>query len=256
MNWLLQASIGTFLLCLAGGLVPFVFRRTDRLQHLLIAFATGVFLGATFLHLLPAVAEITAAHDSEDEARSSLWLVVLFAVLALYLIENLTIHRGAHRVAGHGKHDDLHRHRTVGFATLFGLSVHAFTSGFSLSAAVENPELRGPMLASILSHKSVESFSLTAVFLLAGLHKRTVLALVVGFSLVTPLGVWVGAWLVPSLDGFGLQVVTALAAGTFLFVALCDLLPEVFHHQEDAWKKTLLIVAGVSTGVLVHSLGH
>ena len=43
-----------------GGLVPLVKRWTDRGHHAALAFSTGIFLGAVFLHLLPAVGEAAA----------------------------------------------------------------------------------------------------------------------------------------------------------------------------------------------------
>jgi zinc transporter ZupT len=38
----------------------------------------------------------------------------------------------------------------------------------------------------------------------------------------------------------------ALAAGTFLYVCLCELLPEVFHHREDGVLKIAFLSAGVA----------
>ena len=40
---------------------------------------------------------------------------------------------------------------------------------------------------------------------------------------------------------------------TFLFVALCDLLPEVFHHREDGLLKVVLVVAGVLVSTFLES---
>ena len=41
------------LTALLGGLAPIFVRRSDRVLHLFVSFATGVFLGILFLHLLP-----------------------------------------------------------------------------------------------------------------------------------------------------------------------------------------------------------
>ena len=63
-----------------GGLIPLVKRWTDRGHHAALAFSTGIFLGAVFLHLLPAVegggghtahaaevgAELQADHDHAE----------------------------------------------------------------------------------------------------------------------------------------------------------------------------------------------
>lgn len=265
VSWLVSSCLLVLALAVAGGAVPLVLSRTDRLQHLLIAFATGTFLGVVFLHLLPSVA--AAAEERHDAGT---WGFVLVGVVGLFLLENIAFRRRAERV-GHAHHaphahrdhghapgddpDDHRRHRTVGYATLFGLSVHAFTSGIGLAAAVEVEELRAPLLVSVLSHKAVEGFSLSTVFLLAGSTARRAFRLTALFSLATPAGALLGALVVERLDARGLDALTALATGTFLFVALCDLLPEVFHRTEDTGWKVALLAAGTALGLLGHAAG-
>ncbi|MEM7202936.1 MAG: ZIP family metal transporter [Planctomycetota bacterium] len=274
MDWLTSSSVLIFAIALVGGVVPLVLRRTERVQHLMIAFAAGVFLGAVFLHLLPEIAGMAAgatadaehhghAHPHGDDADHQgaghhlgrghlLWLCVLLGVLLLFLIENLLL-RGAPR-SGEAAAESQDRHRTVGWATLFGLSVHAFTAGLGLSAGVQMEALQGPLLVSVVSHKAVEGFSLGAAFLLAGMPRRRVLVLVLLFALVTPAGALSRVLLAPEMTGLGLQVFTALAAGTFLFVAICDLLPEVFHHRQDTAAKVVLLIAGIGVDLIVHSV--
>ena len=53
---------------------------------------------------------------------------------------------------------------------------------------------------------------------------------------------------------FLLSVLTALAAGTFLFIAVCDLLPEVFHHRKDTLAKVVLLAMGVSVDLVFHMM--
>ena len=244
---MLQYSIIIIAVGLLGGMLPLLVRRSDRLLHLFIAFATGLFLSAVFLHLLPEVARMAASVPSEHgegEADHTLWLFVLLGVVGLFLLENLVLAKG-----GPGS-----RHLTVGWASLFGLCVHAFTAGLGLAAAHVKPELAEPVFLSIVSHKMAETFSLAAVFMLAGARGSKILVLVLLFSLVTPAGAIVGGELVHVLSSRGLHILTALAAGTFLFVALCDLLPEVFHHREDLWSRIGFLAAGIALSVVLH--GH
>lgn len=259
MSWLAQAALMTFALAFAGSVLPLVLRRSDTIQHRLIAFASGVFLGVVFQHLLP---EVARASQESGEHGGALWLCVLAGVVGLYLLENLAFHGAhGHGAPGHGAHggehdhehvQDAHQHRTVGYASLFGLSVHSLTAGLGLAAGVELEHLRGPLVLSMLSHKSAEGFSLAAVFLLAGASRRRVLLLALAFSAVSPLGMLLGAAFVTDARATLLQAFTALAAGTFLFVALCDLLPEVFHRREDSAAKLALLTAGIGTVLLFH----
>ena len=286
MDWLARSCALIFALSLVGGLVPLFLRRTERLQHMMLAFASGIFLGAVFLHLLPEVAAMAlekdgahsaevavhateaggpdhadhAEHEGHDDHAlaaaghaghghgSGIWMVVLLGVVGLYLLENLVFRAGSGAIAGQSSHLPL------GYAAFFGLSVHAFATGLGLSAGRDVEALQGPLLVSVLSHKAVESFSLCAAFLLTKLPARRILLYVVLFSIVTPLGAYVRTTVAPDLGAEGLHYLTAFAAGTFLFVALCDLLPEVFHHREDTVAKVGLLAAGIATSLLIHGV--
>jgi len=236
------------LVALAGGLLPLGFGWSERHLHTALALATGIFLGAVFLHFLPALSamsleasETAPAGGAAPHAHGGdrwLWLCVLIGVLAVYLTEALVLRTH--------DHDERHRHRAVGCAALLGLTVHALTEGIGLAAARADEVGSRAMLLAILAHKGFESFSLTTVFQLAGARRRTILYLVAAFAAVTPLGLWVGEHLTARLGGAGLAILTALAAGTFLYVCLCELLVEVFHHREDSVRRVLLLAAGIA----------
>ncbi len=244
---------------LAGGLLPLLTRWSYRGLHVALAVSTGVFLGAVFLHMLP---ELGGGHEhfgnerGHDEGASPLllWGSVLVGVLAVYLFETL-VFRAQEQDQGHDSHAGhdhshgqeqgaLNHHRSVGWATLLGLTIHAATTGFGLAAASAEG-IAQPVFIAILGHKAFEAFSLTSVFLLGGFPRRRVLLLIILFSLVTPLGGMLGDAVMHELSGTVLDVVLALAAGTFLYVCLCELLPEVFHHREDGVRKILLLLGGI-----------
>ena len=115
--------------------------------------------------------------------------------------------------------------------------------------------LAGVMLVAILAHKGFESFSLASVFGLAGMARTKIVALIVAFSLVTPLGLLLGGSLVAGVRESGVGVATALATGTFLYVSLCELLPEVFHRRQDGPLKIVLLGLGVAEMWWAHEAG-
>lgn len=252
-------SLAILLVALAGGLLPLLVKWNDRLLHAALALSTGIFLGAVFLHLLPSLSafdvhapppgtlETTAAAD-HAHGHSLVWMCVLIGVLAVYFIEALVFRANAH--------DDLHRHRAVGYAALSGLSIHSLTTGMSFSLATGAVEsLAVPFLVALLAHKGFEAFSLSTVFLLAEFSRGKILAMMVLFSLVTPAGVLLGSAFESYLGERGVAIVTALAAGTFLYVCLCELLPEVFHHTEDGLAKIGLLAGGIGLMALFHGAG-
>ena len=265
MDWLLTSSSLVFGLTLLGGLVPLFLGRTERWRHLLVSLAAGIFLGAVFLHLLPEVA-VAASHDGHDgHGSEGLWLSLMAGVVVLFLIEYLFL-RGTAEGEGHAHdhhededplcHEDhipgADRHRMVGFAALVGLSLHSVADGLGLSAGLDFEELRPALTMAVLSHKAIGGFTLAVALLLGNLARRRFLAYLVGFALITPVAALSRAVLLPGIDESGLDMLTAFAAGTFMYVALCDLLPEVFHERRDGAWKVVLMLSGVAISHSLH----
>lgn len=194
------------------------------------------------------------AHAGHAHGPIHLWLWVLVGVIGVFLVEALLLPGSTHG-HGHSHDDDQSRHRAVGYAALVGLTVHALTAGVALAAVQSEEALAGVMLVAILAHKGFESFSLASVFGLSGVSRRNIVALVVAFSLVTPLGLLMGTRLTSLLGPDGVGIMTALATGTFLYVCLCELLPEVFHRREDGPWKIGLLALGIAAMWWAHTIG-
>lgn len=245
---------GIFAVALVGGAIPLWVRWKERGLHIALALATGVFLGAVFLHLLPDVAAKAAAmapavdehgHGADSHSHYLLpWLCMLVGALGVYLVEALFLRPH--------DHDELHRHRAVSWSALLGLAVHSLTAGIAYGF---NRHESAVMLA-ILAHKGFEAFSLTSVFQLAQYSSKQVMLVIFCFALVTPAGILLGEFVAEGRGDQGVLVLNALAAGTFLYVCLCELLAEVFHHREDGAAKMGLLALGV--GIMwwfAHSAG-
>ncbi len=272
---------------LVGGGVSVAFRWNDRFLHIALALSTGVFLGAVFLHLLPSIGTPVHAHSHsahweatvfqntapaaepaqpppatvhEESAAAGrhgaftrymegdgAWFFVLVGVLAVYLVEALLLR--SH------DHDEIHQHRAVGHAVLLGLSVHSFTAGLGLGVMDERGLLVGALLVAMVAHKFFDAFSLASVLQLARMPRGVLSLYLFVFALITPAGMILGGLATSHLGKIGISIVTSLAAGTFLYVSVGELLPEVFHHREDVLVKLGLLIAGVAITMAVHGAG-
>lgn len=226
---LLEYSLLIFASSMIGGGIPLLRRWSDEYLHLFISFGAGIFLSVVFLHLLP---ESFAGSNS-----SIIGLMVLLGYLLIFFLERILF------VSGEG--DDEHGHKVVSITALLGLSVHSIIAGFGLAVASVDARLGSMIFISILAHKIPAAFSLTSLFLLGKMSRLKSLWLLVVFSLMTPLGTLLLGQIFSDISSEYLGYFTGITAGTFLYIATGEMLPEVFHTREHRWTKLLLLLLGV-----------
>ncbi|MDP6762491.1 MAG: SO_0444 family Cu/Zn efflux transporter [Planctomycetota bacterium] len=234
----LEITLALFAASLGGALLPLARRWSDSGLHLFAAVSAGIFLGTVFLHLQPELAEHGGDHASAP------WLAALGGFLGLFLLEKVWLR-------GSGADLEADGHTVLWLSLLVGLSVHAFAAGVALSALLGAPAGAGVLLLPILWHKMTESFSLATVMKLAGVGNGRGLAVQLLFAAVTPAGLLLGAGIAGGATSQ--PVLLGFASGTFLYVAVCDLLPEVFHDLDRPRDRVLGLLAGV---VAVAALPH
>ena len=110
-------------------------------------------------------------------------------------------------------------------------------------------------MVAFLTHKAFESFAMVNVFQLAHLSRSRIAWILLVFALLTPVTMLVGIPIFAQVGAEALDIVTALAAGTFLYVSVAELLPEVFHHPGDNLAKFAFLLAGVGLSVLLARYG-
>ncbi len=235
----LQVALLLLVVSLAGALLPLYRRWSERGLHLFVSVSAGIFLGTIFLHLLPHLAGVDAAHGHGPAHEGGLgpWIAALGGLLLLFFLERVWLPR---LTTSSGADP----HTVLWLATYVGLSLHSLTAGVALTAILEVPAARAQFLISILIHKATETFSLATVMRLAGIGSARAFTLLFLFAAIEPLGLLFGSQLAQSshaLDG----ILTGFACGTFLYVAVCDLLPEVFHGADGTLVKLGAVLFGI-----------
>lgn len=223
---------------------------SNRILHRFVGLSAGIFLGTVFLHLVPELAEASAENADAPGMLGGRgpWIAMLCGFLLLFFIERVLL------VGDSDEEEDSHdhRHRVLWYASLAGLAIHAAVAGVGLAAVGEVSESNLGMgitvfFLAILLHKASESLSLATVMRLAGLPKMRSFVYLAGFSLITPAFLYLGSsFFDPGSTKAALFM--GLAAGTFLYVAVCDLLPEVFHGERRLPEAAALILGVILAG--------
>jgi zinc and cadmium transporter len=201
----------------------------------LVSYAVGTLLGAALLGLLP---EALATLPPRGAAAS-----LLAGVLTFFIVEKL--------VLWHHWHDDADCdvHKSTAALLIVGDAVHAFADGVVIAAAVLVSVPLGVTTAmAIIAHEIPQEAGDFAILLSAGYSRSQAMIL----NLCSALGGVLGA---TAMLLFGSEIpavlpfVLAFAAGSFLYVAMADLIPNLHHGGLDrnAVHQVALIALGVLT---------
>jgi zinc transporter ZupT len=248
---LLQASLLLVGVALLGALLPLLRTWSDRNLHVLLSVAAGVFLGALFLELLPELSRPHGGGAGDDAGHAGRlpWAAALVGMLLLFFLEHIWLRE---RVADKGGH------LVVWLGTFAGLTTHAFVVGLGLSTLANRPDALQPLILAIAIHKTAESFSLATVMRLAELRLSRAWTFLGIFSIASPLGLLVGSRL-PGGEGSTSSwapLLEGLAAGTFLYVAAYNLLPEVFHGHEQRTARIMGLLGGLAVFAVTSHVTH
>ena len=242
-----------------------------RAQYLL-SLAAGALLATAFMHLLPEAFE-------SGVAPATLFGMLLFGLVFFFLLDKAELwHHGHehHHMPGladaqgqdlpssashdhppghaHGQ-DHGHHHampRTGGWAVLTGDSVHCFGDGILIASAFMADLRLGAVAAlAVLVHEVPHHIGDLVVLRQSSPDTRVALLKVSLAGTVTVLGGVVGWWLVDQLNSL-LPYFLVLAASSFVYVALADLIPQL-QRKLDA-RQTAFQVAWLAVGIALVTL--
>ncbi len=223
-----------------GGLMPMMefFKSEIRIKRIL-SLGTGLLIGLASLHMLPEAAEL---------APHSFGMAFLAGLSILYFLERFLM---VHPCEEHAC--DYH---TIGLTAFFGLTIHGLIEGVALASTLHSPALALVVLMGILVHKVPSGVTLSSLLHLAKKSQKQILLFVAGVSLAAPTGLLLAAYFM-SHDAVSPQVsgvLLAASAGTFLYIATCDLLPELHHNEHDKWPRLALFTVGILIALV--TAGH
>jgi len=231
-------------------------------QHLL-SLAAGALLATAFMRLLPEAFEQSAVAGVSAHV---LFAVLLMGLIFFFLLDKAELwhhghehgHAHEHQDHNHSHADSTqpHHHHTGGsWAVLLGDSVHAFGDGILIAAAfVADTRLGIAAALAVMAHEVPHHVGDLVVLRQSLGNAKTALIKLSLSGSVTALGGLVGYLLVGALEEY-LPLFLVVAASSFMYVALADLIPQLQKRLSPL--ETAAQVAWLLTGIaLVFALGE
>ena len=277
------AGVSILGIAIVGGMIPILVSKQQASRRYLSlgnALAGGIFLGVGFVHLLPEADE--ALRNVVDYPLAP--LLAALGVGLLLLIDRVVL-EGRNSMLG--QEDEPTRPPFYAFVLLIVLSVHSIIAGMALGLQPEAAAALVVMLG-ILFHKGSAAFALIVTAHSAG--NRKLWQTLWLFAVMTPIGIVLGTVAGQVFEGRTALIFegsfNAIAAGTFIYVAVMDVLDaemsrerdRVAHYvrsslmgeddvpmpeqDRDRWLKFALVVIGIGAMAVMglwhqHShLGH
>ena len=257
LSWiLLFCLLGGVLSVLAAGV--FLMLRESLRSRLLphaVSFAIGALLGAALLGLLPHALEGVGGNDFHAITGA-----VLLGLFGFFLLEKLVLWRHCHHehCEVHTPEDDEHHHPAAGTLILVGDGLHNFIDGVLIGAAFLTDVHLGIVTSlAVAAHEIPQEVGDFAVLLHSGFSTGRAFLFNLLSSLATVVGGVLAYYGLRDLEP-ALPYVLAVAASSFIYVAVADLIPGLHKRVEFSatLKQLLLIGAGVALIYATHSSLH
>ncbi|MGD8784077.1 MAG: ZIP family metal transporter [Thioalkalispiraceae bacterium] len=227
--------------------------RQAMLPHF-VSFAIGALLGAAFLALIPHT--LTEANGIEFH---ELGLTLLIGVLGFFLMEKLVLWRHCHEHAceAHTITDEQHSH-AAGTLVLVGDAIHNLVDGVLIAAAFLTDLHLGVITTlAVAAHEIPQEVGDFAILLNSGYSKGKAFLFNVLASVTTVIGALV-AYFSLSEAQTAVPYILAIAASSFIYIAVADLIPGLHKRVEftETLRQITLIVLGIIVIYYAHSTLH
>ena len=199
-----------------GGSVVLMRREwPQKIQEYLLALGAGFILALVLLDLIPeSIAGIGATAP----------LLILLGFSMLHFAEHTV---GGHLHFGEEVHSDVMVSKVASYSAFWGLFIHAFFDGVSISAGMQyNFPLGLMMFFAILLHKFPEGLTIASIMLAADQPRRKAFWATAGTGAGTMLGI-VTMFFLKDVNAQIIGYAFAFSAGAGMYVGASDLIPEI-----------------------------
>ena len=228
-----------------------------------VSFSTGLLLAMSLLHLLPEALE-------QGLAPETAFSVLLGGILCFFMLEKFTLWRHVHNESDEDDshpgaehcHNHTHSHHHLPsenegtLAILLGDGFHNVTDGLLIAAAfLADPALGWSTTLAIIAHEVPREAGDFAILLATGWKHSRALFWVSVSSLASIAG-GLGGYFVIDHARDWVPVIITIAASSFLYVAIADLMPRLKKETTSIGWHSVLLAMGVIVVVLGMMHGH
>lgn len=214
-----------------GALIVIFFKaQSEKRLKLLIAFSGAYLFAITVLHLIPEI-----YHANTDNTYVGLFILIGFFLQII--LEHFS--KGI-------EHGHIQLHESVPISMMLGLCIHAFLEGMPLGNHVHH-HTHDALLTGIALHKIPVSIVLLSVFINSNIKKGYAYALLLLFSIMSPLGTFVSNYI--SQIGQFYDEIMAIVVGIFLHISTTILFESSEGHHFNT-QKIVAIILGAGIALL------
>jgi zinc and cadmium transporter len=250
------------LACLLGGILSLaaaalvMFGVPKKWLSYAVSFSIGVLLATSLLHLLPEALELgLTPHE--------VFPVLLAGILGFFALEKFAVWRHAHGSGGcptgtefceDRTHDHHHLSEGEAVGILVGDGFHNFTDGLLIAAAfLADPALGWAAAFAVIAHEVPQEAGDFAILLASGWNRARALFWNALSSMASVAGGILGYLALERAQDWVPFIVT-IAAASFVYIAIADLMPRLKREQKGIAWHGLLLAAGLS--VVIFGGGH
>ncbi|MFH1391601.1 MAG: ZIP family metal transporter [Candidatus Diapherotrites archaeon] len=204
--------------------------------HYFVSFSAGALLGGAFIHLIPEIVE-------EYGFVTEISAFILIGIIFSFVLEKIIRWRHCHTPTS-----DEHPH-PFAIMNLVGDGFHNFLDGLIIGASylISIPVGIATTVAVIL-HEIPQEIGDFGVLIHGGFSRKKALTLNFLSALVAIIGVLIALTLTSFVDNLTLYLVP-FAAGTFIYIAGSDLIPEL--HKNDGTIQSIIELIVFILGIAI-----
>lgn len=237
-----------FLAPVLAGLSYFLVKPSQITKNfkVMLTFAGAFLFSITIIHLIPELFEM--AHE-QLEAAGGAHQHGSMMIIGVYVLLGFFLQKGLEFFSSGVEHGHIHHHHGLSYSPvmlLASLCVHSFMEGTILNHAPQHLDSHQPydLLLGVVFHHAPAAFILMMILASQYKKKITTIGMLFLFALSSPLGMWVGSFLIAHGKEQAYLIMYALVTGNFLHISTTIFIESSPEHKIEK-RKIVAILLGV-----------